>query len=67
MLRLGYCPACTSSFESPIVTDRLCPECQAREDAIYANDPTPPVDTDTRPYTRAAMRERLGVTGNEDI
>jgi len=35
---------------------------------MYANDPVPDVDED-RPrwkYSKAAMRERLGVTGDRD-
>jgi hypothetical protein len=63
---LGYCLDCSASYESPYVTDGLCPICKAREEAIFRNDPRPYVETDTRQYTKAAMRERLGVTEDED-
>lgn len=66
MLRLGYCVECDASYESPTVTNGLCPICQKAEDRRYRNDPTPYVDTDTRKYTKAAMRERLGVSGDVD-
>lgn len=66
LLRLGYCIECSASYPSPVVTDGLCPTCQANDDAMYANDPTPIVDTDTRPYSRAVMQERLGVSGDAD-
>ena len=65
-MRLGYCTDCSAMFESPVVRDGLCPLCQRDEDAIYKNDPTPDVETDSRQWTKAAMRERLGVTGDVD-
>ena len=45
----------------------LCPTCKAAEDLMYANDPTPYVETDTRQFTRAAIYERHGITRDEDI
>lgn len=63
---LGWCPECGASFDSPVAIDRLCQKCQASEDAVYANDSTPSVDTDPQPFSKAAMRERLGVTGDVD-
>lgn len=67
MLNLGYCPGCTASFPSPIVTDRLCPTCQAEEDCHQvAEDEVAYIDDEPHKYSRAAMRERLGVSGNVD-
>lgn len=66
MLRLGYCPDCSASFESPTVTTHLCPACQATQDRQYANDPTPMHDEPPRPYSREWLRERLGVSGDVD-
>lgn len=46
----------------------LCPRCQREEDRMYANDPTPVVEGEYQPwrFSRSAMLERLGVTGNFD-
>ena len=63
MLRLGYCPDCGASFESPVPVDRLCADCQRSEPV---NDPTPFVDTDTDKYSRLNLQERLSVSGNLD-
>jgi hypothetical protein len=48
--------------------DGLCPKCQAVEDAIYADRPMPFDDVETLPwdFSRAAMRERLSVVGDDD-
>lgn len=44
----------------------LCPRCQRIEDEQYQNDTTPYVETDHSPWSRASMREYLGVTGDRD-
>ena len=59
---------CGAEFRKHI--DRLlCPRCQAVEDQIYQNRPMPYDDVETLPleFSRSAMRERHGVTGNEDV
>ncbi len=66
MLKLGYCRECTASYPSPVVTDGLCPDCQKYQDTYYANDPTPVFEEPPVPYTKAWMRERLGVSGDVD-
>ena len=66
MLRLGYCVECSASYPSPVVTDGLCPICQAHE---RPNDPTPIDDYDNtheRPWSRRAMQERLSISGDAD-
>ena len=62
MHRLGYCRECSAMYESPVVTDGLCPDCLQAE---RPNDLTPDVET---PWvmSKAAMRERLGVIGDYD-
>ena len=44
----------------------LCRRCEATENRIYANDPTPYVETSPWPWSKPAMQERLGVTGDTD-
>jgi hypothetical protein len=61
-----WCPECGASEPAERAEDKLCARCQAIEDAIYANDPAPPIDTEPRPFSRRWMQERLGVTGNTD-
>jgi hypothetical protein len=45
----------------------LCQPCQTEEDAMYGNE-RDRMDVDYEPpaWSRAAMRERLGVTGDVD-
>jgi len=45
----------------------LCPPCQTDEDAMYGQE-RDAIDVDREPpsWSRAAMRERLGVTGDVD-
>lgn len=58
------CEDCERSFKAD--TDaRQCPRCTAIEDAAYRNDPLP-VDLPPAPWTKTAMRERLGVCGDVD-
>ena len=47
---------------------RQCPRCAALEDATYAAA-TESIGLNGDPwrFSRVAMRERLGVTGNEDV
>jgi hypothetical protein len=65
---LGYCLECSAMYPSPVPTDGLCPICQAHEDRVYQNRPLPYDDVETKPweFSKAAMRERLGVTGDSD-
>lgn len=57
---------CGREFVTNTAWADLCPACLAVEDEIYKNDPTPYVDTEPRPWSKAAMRERLGVIGDVD-
>ncbi len=58
---------CGVEFRTNTAADHgLCPACQQIEDEMYANDPSPFVETDPWPWSRSAMRERLGVTGDVD-
>lgn len=59
------CWCCEASFKSE-KDARLCRRCQRLDDAVYANDPTPMPDLPPAAWTKAAMRERLGVTGDVD-
>lgn len=65
-MHIGYCLDCGRSYEAERAVDALCPECQAHEDRVYQNITTPYVETEPWPWSKAAMRERLGVTGDED-
>lgn len=44
----------------------LCPRCERIEDGQFANDQTPYVGTSPWPWSRPAMKERLGITGEVD-
>lgn len=66
------CVDCGTEFTDtgrPRFTAPLCPGCQARDDAEYAVDPVSLEDfTGPRPWSREAMKERLGISrGNEDV
>ena len=66
-IRWSRCDDCGVEYRTNQIDDHgLCPTCQRIDDATYANDPAPSVETDTRPFTRFAMQERLGVCGDED-
>lgn len=68
MLRMprGHCVQCGHSYEADQIEHALCPACLRFEPQ---NDPTP-IDDELMPqweFSKAAMRERLGTTGNEDV
>ena len=65
-MRLGYCRECGASYEAPVVTDGLCPPCQRDEARIYRNDPGPYIEL-TREFSIPHMREKLGISGDEDV
>lgn len=63
------CAQCEAEFQVPLsLATRvdLCSRCQQIEDGVYANDPTPVVDSELWRYSRRAMQERLGVSGEAD-
>lgn len=64
-MKNGYCVQCGRMYDAPTVEDGLCPTCLADE---QTNDPVPFDDEDFPrwKYSKTAMRERLGVTGNRD-
>lgn len=64
--RLGWCVECGDSYPATKAEDELCPKCAADDDALYANDPVPAIELPPASWTKAAMRERLGVCGDED-
>ena len=66
MADLAAVCACGKEFRTNTAWADLCPACQAVEDETYKNDPTPYVDTEPSPWSKATMRERLGVTGDVD-
>lgn len=60
------CLECRAEYPTTRFEDYgLCPRCQAQEDRIYAARPDW-WDFDPPSWTRAAMRERLGVSGDVD-
>ena len=59
------CQDCDADFRSERDAV-LCPRCQALDDRVYANDPTPYPELEPSQWSRAAMRERLGVSGDVD-
>jgi len=69
MSRHARCLDCGREHETDqLPDDALCSFCRSYYEGMYANDPVPDVDED-RPrwkYSKAAMRERLGVTGDRD-
>lgn len=63
-MKRGHCIECGHAYEAPEVIDGLCPSCLALEPK---NDPAAYVDDLWLPkYSRARMRERLGVSGDRD-
>jgi hypothetical protein len=60
------CLYCDGGFMSETDTD-VCQKCEGRLRKEYANDPTPPLEIDTRwRYSRSVMQERLSVSGDRD-
>ncbi len=60
----GHCMVCGQPYEAPNVQDGICPSCKALEPK---NDPGPVYDDGPPwPWSRAAMRERLGISGDRD-
>lgn len=59
------CMDCQAEFRGE---GDLCPRCQRMEDQLYANEPRPVEDGEYQPWpwSKAGMRERLGVTGDVD-
>ena len=59
---------CGKEFRTNAAGNPLCPDCQRIEDEMYANDPRPVQEIEDQPWpwSRTAMRERLGVTGDVD-
>lgn len=64
-MKLGHCLDCGQAFESEIVKDDVCPACAELEPR---NDPSIQDDADHPRWrwTRSAMRERLGISGDRD-
>jgi reverse gyrase len=60
----GYCVACGGGYAAEQVEDGLCSACLALQPT---NDPGPYADEPPRKYSKAGMRERLGVSGDEDV
>lgn len=61
----GFCVECSRHYTADKIEDGLCPRCQAMEPK---NDPRE-YDDEHLPrwrWTRSAMRERLGITGDLD-
>lgn len=68
MVRRGLpevCFDCGKEFLQ-VKDELLCQRCKRLEDAVYANDPTPAPDDVPSRFSRAGMREYLGVTGDRD-
>lgn len=63
---LGWCVQCGASYPAKTPEDGLCKSCQRDDDQLYRNEPLP-VELPPAPWTRAAMQERLGVCGDEDV
>lgn len=60
------CDQCGRDFESTR-DDFVCPRCQAiHDDAIKQTNTMPAPKLEDRPWSKSAMRERLGVTGDVD-
>ena len=61
------CLGCHRLFTATEAYVDLCPPCQTDEDALYGQE-RDKADVEYEPpsWSRAAMRERLGVTGDKD-
>jgi len=61
------CLGCHRLFTATEAYVDLCPPCQTDEDAMYGQE-RDKADAEYEPpsWSRAAMRERLGVTGDVD-
>lgn len=60
----GHCIECGQAYPSELVVpDGICPNCKAFDPQ---NDPSPYVEGPTWKYSKANLRERLGVTGDRD-
>lgn len=63
-MKRGHCVECGNAYEAPEVIDGLCQRCVSLEPR---NDPSGVYDDgELWKYSRAAMRERLGVSGDRD-
>jgi hypothetical protein len=62
-MKRGYCLECNAMYEAPTVEDGLCPKCLALGPK---NDPSAYDDPFPWKYSREALRERLGVSGDKD-
>lgn len=64
-MKRGHCLECGSEYDAPQIEDGLCPRCQKLEPQ---NLPLPMVDGERVlwKFSKTAMRERLGVTGDRD-
>jgi hypothetical protein len=61
---LHHCPECRRDFRTGRRWAVLCPSCDAREERAMRMAEAP---DDYQPqWTKAAMRERLGVSGDVD-
>lgn len=60
----GYCVICERMYPAPAIEDGICQTCQ---DSFSKNEP-PTCDAEVyqRPLSKAAMRERLGVSRDVD-
>lgn len=63
------CHECLEEFRTDDPNALLCQKCKEVEDRYYVNVPPeyPQVETKPAEFSKAAMRERLGVTGDEDV
>ena len=63
------CSDCGKEYRTTAAADEgLCQTCKGADDEMYANDPTPVHAVEYQPWrwSQAAMKDRLGVTGNVD-
>lgn len=65
-MRSARCLDCDQDYQTTDVKDDgLCPRCEAQETARYAAAYAEP-EPSPRPFSKAAMLERLGVCGDTD-
>lgn len=62
----GHCTECGNRYPSEHIEDGLCPKCEAVQPH---NDPRLTYDDVDEPWrmSKGAIRERLSVSGNEDV